>query len=211
MCNSTLKNGFLAKFWSFLAVQNSSIGNLVTHSLTESLTDWVTFTFAIQRAILETCYHWDIWSEWWGDMTWLKIFQKFTKFQKIWKFSENLNIFFKNLKIFQKSENFPKIWKFSENLKIFQKSENFPKIWKFSENLKIFRKSENFRKSEKFSEKKFQTLWNRKDFIDVPLACEDSLERSQSELSNGLKFITYSFEDMLEQQIHHWCTPGLWR
>ena len=37
----------------FLAVQNSSIGDLVTDSLTESLT----FTFAIQRAILETCDH----------------------------------------------------------------------------------------------------------------------------------------------------------
>ena len=39
------------------------------HSLTHRLTDWVTFTFAIQRAILETCYHWDMWSDWWGDMT----------------------------------------------------------------------------------------------------------------------------------------------
>ena len=37
----------------FLAVQNSSIGDLVTHSLTNS----VTFTFAIQRAILKTCDH----------------------------------------------------------------------------------------------------------------------------------------------------------
>ena len=29
-----------------------------------------TFTFDIQRATLETCDLWDIWSEWWVDMTW---------------------------------------------------------------------------------------------------------------------------------------------
>ena len=56
------------------------------HSLTNSVTDWLTFTFDIQRAILETCDHWDIWSEWWGDMTWLR------NPYKIWKFSENLKI-----------------------------------------------------------------------------------------------------------------------
>ena len=99
----------------FLAVQNSSIGDLVTHSLTDWLTNSLTFTFAVQRTILETCYHWDIWSEWWGDMTWLKIFRKFKKFQKIWK-------------IFWKSEHFSKIWTFFKNLNIFQKSENFLKI-----------------------------------------------------------------------------------
>ena len=26
----------------------------------------------IQRATLETCDLWDIWSEWWGQMTWPK-------------------------------------------------------------------------------------------------------------------------------------------
>ena len=52
---------------SFLAVQNSSIGDLVTDWLTHS-----TFTFDIQRTTLETCDLWDIWSEWWGDMNWLK-------------------------------------------------------------------------------------------------------------------------------------------
>ena len=50
---------------SFLAVQNSSIGDLVTDWLTHS-----TFTFDIQRTTLETCDLWNIWSEWWGDMTW---------------------------------------------------------------------------------------------------------------------------------------------
>ena len=36
---------------------------------------WVTdstFTFDIQRVTLETCDLWDIWSECWGYMTWLK-------------------------------------------------------------------------------------------------------------------------------------------
>ena len=54
----------------FLAVQNSSITNWLSHSLT--------FTFAIQRAILETCDHWDIWSVWLGDMTWPKNSYLFT-------------------------------------------------------------------------------------------------------------------------------------
>ena len=31
-----------------------------------------TFRELHQRAILETCDLWDIWSEWWGDMTWPK-------------------------------------------------------------------------------------------------------------------------------------------
>ena len=54
----------------FLAVQNNSIGDLVTHWLT----DWlrVPFTFEIQRATLETCDLWDIGSEWWRQMTWPK-------------------------------------------------------------------------------------------------------------------------------------------
>ena len=38
----------------FLAVQNSSIGDLVTNSLTHSMAKG-TFSFDIQRATLETC------------------------------------------------------------------------------------------------------------------------------------------------------------
>ena len=35
--------------------------------------DWEsTFREHLQRAILETFDLWDIWSEWWGDMTWSK-------------------------------------------------------------------------------------------------------------------------------------------
>ena len=51
-------------FW-FLAVQNSSIGDLVTHWLSD-------FWFWHYRVTLETCDIWDIWSEWWEDMTWPK-------------------------------------------------------------------------------------------------------------------------------------------
>ena len=43
----------------FLAVQNSSIGDLVTHSLTHSVTH--DFTIDIQRAILKTCDPRDMW------------------------------------------------------------------------------------------------------------------------------------------------------
>ena len=56
----------------FSCPEQLNIGDLVTNSLTESLT----FTFAIQRAILETCDLWDICSEWWEDMTWPKKIDK---------------------------------------------------------------------------------------------------------------------------------------
>ena len=46
--------------WTFLAVQNSSIGDLVTHSLTHSLTEG-TFTFDIkerpQRPVTFETFH----------------------------------------------------------------------------------------------------------------------------------------------------------
>ena len=51
----------------FLAAHNSSIGDLVTHWLT----DWLrTLLLDIQRATLETCDHWDIWLEWLRNITW---------------------------------------------------------------------------------------------------------------------------------------------
>ena len=65
----------------FLAVQNSSIGDLVTHSLTHWLR---TLLIVIQRATLETCELWDIWSEWWEDMTWPKKMTK-TKTKTFWE------------------------------------------------------------------------------------------------------------------------------
>ena len=75
----------------FLAVQNSSIGDLVTHS--------VTFWFWHYRVILETCNLWGIWSNFSEN---LKPFPKSQIFPKISTFSENFN-FFENFKIFRKS------------------------------------------------------------------------------------------------------------
>ena len=53
-CNAGCKGDVACMQVSFLAVQNSSIADLVScHSLTDSLTH-ATFTFDIQRATLET-------------------------------------------------------------------------------------------------------------------------------------------------------------
>ena len=43
-----------------------------TKTKTKTMTKTNTFRELHQRAILETCDLWDIWSEWWGDMTWPK-------------------------------------------------------------------------------------------------------------------------------------------
>ena len=64
----------------FSAVQNSSIGDLVTNSLTDWLSDFWFWQF---RVILETCNLWDIWWEWWGDMTWTKKWQ--LQIQRPWQ------------------------------------------------------------------------------------------------------------------------------
>ena len=42
----------------------------MTNTETKTMTKTNTFREHLQRAILETCDLWDIWSEWWGDMTW---------------------------------------------------------------------------------------------------------------------------------------------
>ena len=60
----------------FLAVQNSSIGDLVTHSLTDSLR---TLLIVIQKTIWLTSDFPDIWLEWWGDLSWP------TKRQRQWQ------------------------------------------------------------------------------------------------------------------------------
>ena len=41
-----------------------------TQTKTMTMTKTNTFREPLQRAIIETCELWDIWSEWWGDMTW---------------------------------------------------------------------------------------------------------------------------------------------
>ena len=40
------------------------------HSLTDWVSEWVTFRFWHYSVALETCDLWDIWSEWWGDLIW---------------------------------------------------------------------------------------------------------------------------------------------
>ena len=40
------------------------------HGLTNKMTKTNRLREHLQRATLETCDLWDIWSEWWGDMTW---------------------------------------------------------------------------------------------------------------------------------------------
>ena len=68
----------------FLAVQNSSIGDLVTNSLTHSLTHG-TLLIDIQRATQETFDLWDIWSQWWEDMTWPTKIQRQIQRQRQWQ------------------------------------------------------------------------------------------------------------------------------
>ena len=40
-----------------------------TNTKTMTMTKTNTFREHFQRALLETCDLWDIWSEWWGDIT----------------------------------------------------------------------------------------------------------------------------------------------
>ena len=42
----------------------------MTNTKTKTMTTTNTFREHLQRAIPETCDLWDIWSEWWGDITW---------------------------------------------------------------------------------------------------------------------------------------------
>ena len=110
----------------FLAVQTSSIGDLVTHSLT----DWVSNVYFCHtktnprdllplRHLIRLMRRHDL-SE--KDLPNSKNFLKIWKFQKFWKFPKLLNIFQKP-KNFPRSLNIFKIWEISI------KSINFPKIW----------------------------------------------------------------------------------
>ena len=42
----------------------------LSNTNTKTMTKTNAFRKQLQRAILETCDLWDIWSKWWGDMTW---------------------------------------------------------------------------------------------------------------------------------------------
>ena len=93
----------------FLAVHNSSIGDLVTDSLTQD------FYFWHYRVTLENCDLWDIWSEWWGNMTW----------PTFWQFSRILTI----LTIFDNFDNCGLVWTIFESFNIFDNLDNFWQFW----------------------------------------------------------------------------------
>ena len=61
----------------FLHMTEFFLHDIVRESVTniryvKTMTKTNTFRQHLQRAILETCDLWDIWLEWWGDMTWPK-------------------------------------------------------------------------------------------------------------------------------------------
>ena len=69
-------------FWRYVGIKDwhkrlfscpEQLNRWPCHSLTDWLTHSLTFTFAMQRIILETCGHWGIWSEWWGDMIFMTL------------------------------------------------------------------------------------------------------------------------------------------
>ena len=129
--------------YCFLAVHNSSIGDLVTHSLTHSLTQWATFVFWHYRGTQETSDLWDIWSQWWGNMTWLTFWQfltNFTNFDNFWQFWKFFLTIFDNLTIWQFWQFltiFNNFWQF-DNLTICVNFDNFRQFWQFWQFWTIF-------------------------------------------------------------------------
>ena len=60
---------------------------------TKTVTKTNTYREHLQRAILETCDLWNIWSEWWGDMTISDNFdnsENFKNFWQLWQFLTTL-------------------------------------------------------------------------------------------------------------------------
>ena len=102
-------NLFLNLFSSFLAVQNSSIADLVTHSLAHSLSKWP-FDYDKQKATLETCDLSNIWSEKLEDITWpkkltmldnyLTMFTILDNFLQFWTILTTFKFFFTILNFF---------------------------------------------------------------------------------------------------------------
>ena len=56
---------------------------------TKTMTETNTFREHLQRATLETCDLWDIWSEWWGDMTWPKKYNDNDKYKDKGNYKDN--------------------------------------------------------------------------------------------------------------------------
>ena len=79
----------------------------MTLSLTNSVSQSVrTLLIDIQKETLQTCDLWDIWSEWWGNMTWPTFWQHLT----IWTTFDSFNFYFGQLE-----------WSERENLNFVQK------------------------------------------------------------------------------------------
>ena len=115
----------------FLAVQDSSIGDIVTDSLTHSLTQWDTFCFLtlksdprdqwpLRHLITVMRKH---------DLTnILKIFDKFDKFDNFWQFCQFLTIF----------DNFDNFWQLWPFLQFVYNFDNGRQFWQFRQLLLPF-------------------------------------------------------------------------
>ena len=68
-----------------------------TNTKTKTMTKTNTFREHLQRATLETCDLWDIWSGWWGHMTWptKRRWQRQIQRQRQWQRQIHLEITFK--------------------------------------------------------------------------------------------------------------------
>jgi hypothetical protein len=86
----------------------------ISHSTTQSLTEESSKHY---RVTLETCDLWDIWSEWWGNMTWpkkwqfLTILTIFNNLNNSWKFWQILT-FLIIFTIFYNLNNFNLVFQF---------------------------------------------------------------------------------------------------
>ena len=84
------------QIWVFSCPQQ--LNRWPCHWLTDSLTHWLshsTFTFDIKRATQDTCDLWNIWSEWWGDLTWPTHWSRQIKRQRQWQRQIHLENIFK--------------------------------------------------------------------------------------------------------------------
>ena len=59
--------------------------NTTTNTKTKTITMANTFRKHLSRAIFETCDLWDIWSEWWENMTWPTKRQRQRQIQRQWQ------------------------------------------------------------------------------------------------------------------------------
>jgi len=77
-------------------MRGHDLTNKKTITKTKTKTKTNTFRKHLQRATLETCDLWDIWSEWWRDMTWPKK-KTMTKTNTMTKTMTKTNTFRKHL------------------------------------------------------------------------------------------------------------------